>query len=323
MFSIILFLIPNYLVSSTSLTFELNRIVYSVDDLLVVNGKANGGEIVRVTLKDPFSRVRVAIQLRTDYKGEFSISVHKFSVGDYPGFWTITVSTESGEEVSKTFPFFLSLINLSVNKLIYQPRDNLTISGRVMALIQGEKVRIYVYDPENTLIFHKELTPLQNGSFTTEAFMFGPSDKAGNWKVVAKYYGKKEELTFRYEGGGAEKRIGVATFDSPLAIRIKDYEFKEIIPKSYQGFYIYVKYSNWSVETQKVIVFIQIKDEEGKVIYLGAFAKTVKPGEVADGYLGPAAGLSVGRYIVETYIWDFWTNMPLGNVGTLTLWIQE
>jgi hypothetical protein len=319
----VLLLIPNYFTYSSSLTFELNRFVYSANDLLIVNGITNPNDVVKVVLKDPFSEVRVAIQLRSDHEGVFSVSVHKFTIEDSPGFWTITVSTGSGEEVSKTFAFFRSLINLSVNKLIYRPKDNLTISGRVMALIKDEKVKIYVYDPENKLVFHKELTPLQNGSFVTKAFMFDPSDKAGDWRVVAKYYGKQEEISFNYVGGGAKKLSGIEVFGNPLAIRIMDYDFKEITPKSYQGFYIYVKYSNWSIETQKVIVFIQIKDEEGKIFYLGAFAKTVKPNEVADGYLGPASGLPLGRYTVETYIWDFWTNTPLGNIGTLTLWIQE
>jgi hypothetical protein len=147
-------------------------------------------------------------------------------------------------------------------------------------------------------------TDLATGDHTVEISV---ADNAGNTATAS--------VTFKV----AIAVVGTEVFKKPDIIEPTNTMFQPTTPSANVGFLIHVKYTNKATTSQEVIMYVQIKNAAGAVVFLGAIRTTVGVGQAAEAYLGPAAGLPSGVYTVETFIWDADTLSPLGEMGTLTL----
>ncbi|MEM4312225.1 MAG: Ig-like domain-containing protein [Nitrososphaerales archaeon] len=136
-------------------------------------------------------------------------------------------------------------------------------------------------------------------------------DKAGNSASTA-------SVSFTIEAAVA----GTATFAKPDVVETTGTDFKPAPVKPNTAFFVHAKYSNKGATPQEVIMYVQIKDAAGTVVFISALKTTVGVGASAEAFLGPAAGLPAGSYKAESFIWDAKTLSPLGEKGELTIVIS-
>ncbi|GBC74832.1 hypothetical protein HRbin06_00139 [archaeon HR06] len=136
-------------------------------------------------------------------------------------------------------------------------------------------------------------------------------DRAGNSATTA-------SVSFSIEAAVA----GTATFAKPDVVETTGTDFRPAPVKPNTAFFVHAKYTNKAASPQEVIMYVQIKDAAGVVVYISALKTTVDPNKSAEAFLGPATGLPAGRYTAETFVWDAKTLTPLGEKGELTIVIS-
>jgi predicted secreted protein with PEFG-CTERM motif len=99
-----------------------------------------------------------------------------------------------------------SSVTVETDKTSYEQSDQITISGTVTNIQQGQPVLIRVNNPQGALARTEPVTNIAaDGSWTYTFPAGGPLMRpAGEYTVLATYRGITEETTFEYAGSGVE-----------------------------------------------------------------------------------------------------------------------
>jgi len=103
-------------------------------------------------------------------------------------------------------------VTVQTDKASYTTGDDITITGKVGPVMEGQPVLIRVLDPDGALARIDPVSVEAGGAYTYTFPSGGPlMSQDGDYTVIATYRGTNEETTFFFEASGIEGKVADAS----------------------------------------------------------------------------------------------------------------
>ena len=286
--------------STSAITVKLNKASYLAGETMTVTGTVpdisnDEGDLIAVLVYRPdgtfVSGSSAFVEPESDKT--FSATVRLVADLDEDEGYSVLVTYEE-DEAEKTFAITGEVegagepVTVKTDDDEYSVGSTVEISGTVSPVIDGMKVVVQVYNPENAAYRFDLVEPSSSGSYSYELVVGGKLGISGEYEVVATYNEKQAETTFEIEGGPQSTAYNLRFEGDTFPIEY------EITGGEINSMFI-------NTDAKKLVVAINA-EEDGRLVL-------VLPREVIDS----AEGGSDTAYVVAT------TDLQAGAAGTINV----